>query len=99
MSLGGGLKSPALFSFIMTIKSELLLTFLAVFFLLIGIRDAQHHPRFVSHYVAGRLVSSELVTNPVYYSYTNYWVVSSNGLELTGSRVTNSYWPVWKWLE
>ena len=59
---------------------------------LYGVRCSQLGPHLVRHYVAGRLVSETVTTNPVYFSFTATNRIGG-GVEII--RQTNFYWSVW----
>ena len=74
---------------------QLALCLLAVACLLFGIRQSQFRPHRVTYYLDGQVVSTFMVTNPMYVKWTSHWETSSNGLQLVNTPETNYYWQQW----
>lgn len=65
---------------------------LAAFF---SIGTNQLSPHRVTVTLAGKVLSSEMVTNPEYVTFTYSTVASTNGLRYVATPTTNYYWRVW----
>ena len=81
-------------------RPDLWLAVCAVLFLtldvwLAAIRQAQLKPHLITRSINGTVVSQFWVTNPAWVDWKYSYGVSSTGLVLHATPVTNYYWSVW----
>lgn len=60
-----------------------------------AVKDSQLRPHLVTTTLGNKVLTSQMVTNPAYITYSTAMRLGTNGVEYYQKPQTNYYWTVW----